>query len=219
MGLMTQLSLDVAGGLVTPFALAPGAWVLPGFALPEEGALLRSLDEIVALAPPRHSKTPGGQTMSVAMTNAGPLGWVTDRQGYRYEPLDPLSGRPWPTLPSCISSLAERAAALAGYPAFRPDACLVNRYAIGAQMGLHRDEDERDLAQPIVSISLGLPARFQFGGLQRRDKVRRLILQHGDVLVFGGPSRLAYHGVAPLEAGHHERLGRMRFNLTLRRAR
>jgi alkylated DNA repair protein (DNA oxidative demethylase) len=156
--------------------------------------------------------------MSVAMTNCGHYGWVSDEHGYRYAPLDPASGRPWPTLPPGLAALAERAAALAGFAAFAPDACLVNRYAPGARLTLHQDKDERDFAQPIVSVSLGVSATFLFGGSERRDRVARVLLEHGDVVVFGGPSRLRYHGVAPLAAATHAFAGEARINLTLRRA-
>jgi len=159
-----------------------------------------------------------GFPMSVAMTNCGPLGWVSDRTGYRYESWDPLSGKPWPTMPDEFARLARDAAASAGYPSFAPDACLINRYEPGAKMGLHQDRDEHDFAQPIVSVSLGLPAAFVFGGAKRSDKTVRVELVHGDVVVFGGPSRLCYHGVLTLADGVHPLLGRRRVNLTFRRA-
>ena len=162
--------------------------------------------------------TPGGQRMSVAMTNCGSVGWVTDRKGYRYDPLDPETRRHWPPLPTCFAQLAERAAAAAGFESFAPDVCLINRYEPGARMSLHQDRDERDYSAPIVSVSLGLPATFLFGGLQRNDRPQRLPLQHGDVVVWGGPNRLAYHGVAPVADGCHSVVGRMRWNLTMRKA-
>lgn len=196
----------------------PGLTYLPGFALPLERALLDAIGQIAAAAPFRHMVTPGGQRMSVAMTNCGQVGWVTDRKGYRYDPLDPESGRPWPALPACFIELAERAAARAGFPAFRPDVCLINRYEPGARMSLHQDRDERDFAAPIVSVSLGLEATFLFGGLKRSDRPNRLPLAHGDVLVWGGASRLVYHGVAPVSDDRHPTVGRMRLNLTMRQA-
>jgi alkylated DNA repair protein (DNA oxidative demethylase) len=156
--------------------------------------------------------------MSVAMTNCGSVGWVTDRKGYRYDPLDPETGRPWPLLPACFAKLGERAAAEAGFESFGPDVCLINRYEPGARMSLHQDRDEHDFAAPIVSVSLGLPATFLFGGLERRDRPHRLPLQHGDVVVWGGSNRLAYHGVAPVADGCHPVVGRMRWNLTMRKA-
>lgn len=192
---------------------------LPSFALPLEHALLAAIDGIAAAAPFRHMVTPGGQRMSVAMTNCGEVGWVTDRRGYRYDRLDPGTGRPWPALPACFARLAERAAAQAGFAAFHPDVCLINRYAPGARMSLHQDKDERDFSAPIVSISLGLGATFLFGGLKRSDRPYRLPLAHGDVVVWGGEKRLAYHGVAPVAEGCHETLGRVRLNLTMRQAR
>ena len=195
-----------------------GLTYLPGFALPLEQELVAALGAVTAAAPPRHMLTPGGQRMSVAMTNCGRVGWVTDREGYRYDPLDPETGRPWPSLPACFAKLAERAAAEAGFESFAPDVCLINRYEPGARMSLHQDRDERDFAAPIVSVSLGLPATFLFGGLARRDRPHRLPLQHGDVVVWGGSNRLAYHGVAPVADGYHPVVGRMRWNLTMRRA-
>jgi alkylated DNA repair protein (DNA oxidative demethylase) len=163
--------------------------------------------------------TPQGHRMSVAMTNCGSIGWVTDRTGYRYDADDPQSGQPWPAMPSSFRKLAARAAAVAGFDAFSPQACLVNRYQPGARMSLHQDKDELDLAAPIVSVSLGLPATFLFGGLKRSDKPQRYRLEHGDVVVWGGPARLAYHGIAPLADGEHAVMGRQRINLTFRRAR
>ena len=192
--------------------------LLPGFVTGLADELLAALDAIVATAPFRHMLTPGGQRMSVAMTSCGALGWITDRRGYRYVAADPESGRPWPAMPAAFLRLAGAAAEAAGYRGFEPDACLINRYEPGTRLSLHRDEDERDLAAPVVSVSLGLPATFLFGGLRRTDPARRVALQHGDVVVWGGPSRLAYHGVAPLADGRHPRLGRLRINLTFRKA-
>ena len=153
------------------------------------------------------------------MTNCGGVGWVTDRTGYRYDGSDPESGKPWPAMPGSFLQLAEQAADRAGFEPFSPDACLINRYQPGARMSLHQDKDENDFSAPIVSVSLGLPAIFLFGGLKRSDKPRRLRLEHGDVVVWGGPARLAFHGVAPLADGEHALLGRQRINLTFRRAR
>lgn len=198
--------------------LAPGAWLLRGFAVSRESALRDAVEAVVARASFRHMVTPGGFRMSVAMTNCGALGWVADERGYRYAPLDPESGREWPTLHPAIAELAAEAALLAGFPAFEPDACLVNRYEPGARLTLHQDKNERDFAQPIVSVSLGVPATFLFGGLMRRERPLRVELTHGDVVVWGGPSRLRYHGVAALAHGHHPFAGDARINLTLRRA-
>lgn len=198
--------------------LGPGTLLLRGYALPEEGDLFAALQAIVAASPFRRMVTPGGHAMSVAMTNAGPLGWVSDRRGYRYDPVDPVSGRPWPALPPAFLELARRGAHEAGYPDFVPDACLVNRYEPGAKMSLHQDRDERDFEQPIVSVSLGLPAIFQWGGLTRRDRAERIPLRHGDVLVWGGSDRLRFHGILPIKPGEHPRLGACRINLTFRRA-
>ena len=197
---------------------ALGLTYLPGFALPREQALLAAIAEITTAAPFRHMLTPGGQRMSVAMTNCGQVGWVTDRKGYRYDPLDPDTGRPWPSLPECFARLAECAAAEAGFPAFHPDVCLINRYEPGARVSLHQDRDERDFSSPIVSVSLGLPATFLFGGAKRSDRPHRLPLTHGDVVVWGGTTRLSFHGVAPVADGSHPAVGRMRLNLTMRKA-
>jgi DNA oxidative demethylase len=198
--------------------LAEGAALIRRAALPFEQGLLTALRDIIAVSPFRHMVTPGGYTMSAAMTNCGAAGWVTDRTGYRYDRIDPETGKPWPPMPACFLELAFAAATEAGYPEFRPDACLVNRYEPGARLSLHQDKNEHDFASPIVSVSLGLPATFQFGGLKRNDPVSKFTLRHGDVAVWGGPSRLCYHGVAELKEGHHETIGRMRINLTFRRA-
>ena len=199
--------------------MADGAVLLRGFARTVKHDLLRALDEIIAQAPFRHMSTPGGFEMSVAMTNCGDCGWITDRGGYRYGADDPVSGKPWPAMPPVFRELAGQAAAQGGFAKFVPDACLVNRYEPGARMSLHQDRDEQDFSAPIVSISLGLPAIFMFGGLKRSDKPARYRLEHGDVVVWGGPSRLFFHGVAPLADGEHALLGRKRINLTFRKAR
>ena len=209
---------DLFAGLDAPVPLAPGAWLLRGLATAQAPSLLQALDGVLDAAPWRHMVVPGGRRMSVAMSNCGPLGWVSDAGGYSYSAIDPDSGRPWPALPPAFAALAADAASLAGYEGFRPDACLVNRYAPGARLTLHQDRDERDFTQPIVSVSLGLPAVFLFGGDKRSDPARRIPLTHGDVAVWGGPSRLRYHGVLPLADGEHPLTGRCRINLTFRRA-
>ena len=200
-------------------AIAEGAVLLRGFARRFEGDLIPALRDIVAQAPFRHMSTPGGHQMSVAMTNCGTAGWVTDHTGYRYDGIDPDSGQPWPAMPAVFRELAGKAAAEAGFAGFSPDACLINRYEPGARMSLHQDKDEQDFSAPIVSVSLGIPAIFLFGGLKRSDKPQRFRLVHGDVVVWGGPSRLFFHGVAPLADGEHALLGRQRINLTFRKAR
>ncbi len=199
--------------------MAEGAVLLRGFARPIEADLLADLSDIVAQSPFRHMVTPGGHQMSVAMTNCGSLGWVTDRTGYRYDASDPEASRPWPATPASFRELARQAAAQAGFSGFSPDACLVNRYQPGARMSLHQDKDEHDFDAPIVSVSLGLPAIFLFGGLKRADKPQRFRLEHGDIAVWGGPARLRFHGVAPLAEGEHPLMGRQRINLTFRKAR
>jgi alkylated DNA repair protein (DNA oxidative demethylase) len=199
--------------------IAEGAVLLRGFARSGEADLIAALRTVIEAAPFRHMSTPGGHQMSVAMTNCGSVGWVTDRTGYRYDGIDPQSGKPWPAMPPVFRSLADRAAAEASFVGFSPDACLVNRYVSGARMSLHQDMDEEHFGAPIVSVSLGLPAIFLFGGLKRSDKTQRYRLQHGDIVVWGGPARLAFHGVAPLADGEHMIMGRQRINLTFRRAR
>ena len=163
--------------------------------------------------------TPWGAVMSVAMTNCGAAGWLTDRSGYRYDRIDPESGQPWPLMPDCFRALASEAARGAGYKGFVPDACLINRYEPGTRLTLHQDKNERDFTYPIVSVSLGLPATFQFGGLKRSDPVKKFPVRHGDVAVWGGPSRLFFHGVAPLADGDHPVMGPQRLNLTFRKIR
>ena len=199
--------------------MAEGAVLLRGFAKPFESEIIAALREIIAQAPFRRIFTSGGHQMSVAMTNCGNAGWVTDHSGYRYDGIDPNSGQPWPAMPVAFRQLAEQASAEGGFEGFAPDACLINRYEPGARMWLHQDKDERDFAAPIVSVSLGLPAIFLFGGLKRADKPRHYGLGHGDVVVWGGPSRLFFHGVAPLADGEHAVMGRQRINLTFRKAR
>lgn len=199
-------------------ALGEGAVVLRRFALDRDRALLAAVEEIAAAAPFRHMVTPGGFHMSVAMTNCGALGWVSDASGYRYDARDPDSGQPWPALPPAFLALAGEAAAAAGFADFVPDACLINRYDPGARLTPHQDRNERDFRQPIVSVSLGLPAVFQFGGLRRNDRPARIPLAHGDVVVWGGPARLRYHGVLALKDGVHPLAGPHRINLTFRKA-
>lgn len=198
--------------------LAQGAVVLAGFAEDYIATLLPELDHIVSQSPLRHMSTPGGHIMSVAMSNCGQLGWVSDAQGYRYQAMDPLLQKPWPAMPGAFLELAQQAADSAGFKNFVPDACLINRYEPGARLSLHQDKNERDAGAPIVSVSLGLPAIFLFGGIKRAQRPRRYRLQHGDVAVWGGPARFYYHGIAPLADNCHALLGRQRINLTFRKA-
>ncbi|POT59741.1 DNA oxidative demethylase AlkB [Citrobacter amalonaticus] len=198
--------------------LAPGALILRRFAFSTAQELVQEIDILARQSPFRQMVTPGGYTMSVAMTNCGKLGWTTDRYGYLYSSVDPLTGHPWPALPASFAHLCHQAATAAGYPDFQPDACLINRYTPGAKLSLHQDKDEPDLRAPIVSVSLGLPAIFQFGGLRRSDPLKRLLLEHGDVVVWGGESRLRYHGIQPLKTGFHPLTADCRYNLTFRQA-
>ena len=192
------------------------SWVLRGFALPLLDQLLPTLDAILAAAPLRHMMTPGGFSMSVGTSSCGELGWITDRSGYRYSRVDPLSGLPWPDLPPVFASLAREAAQEAGFSDFKADSCLINRYIPGAKMSLHQDKDENAYTAPIVSLSLGLPAMFLFGGFTRSDKPQRIPLLHGDMVIWGGVDRLRFHGVLPIKHGRHPRLGEQRINLTFR---
>jgi len=211
MDLLTQLSTQA-----TP--ITTDAYLLAGFALANETQLLADLQQLLAVAPPRQMMTPMGRTMSAAITNCGNLGWVSDAKGYRYTSLNPSNGQPWPSLPDSFLRLADLAAAQVGFVNFVPDACIVNQFQVGARMGLHQDKDELDFNQPIVSVSLGIPATFQFGGAKRQDKPINLTLHHGDVVVWGGAARLHFHGIKPLKVHHHPSLGALRYNLTFRKA-
>ena len=213
---MIQSDLDLFGP--QPQRLATHTVLLPGFACAHDEALLDALRPVLKAAPFRHMHTPGGLRMAVALSNCGALGWVSDAKGYRYSAIDPVSGLAWPSLPEVLGELAHRAAAMAGFDGFWPDACLVNHYRPGTRLSLHQDRDERDFNQPIVSVSLGLPAVFLLGGMSRSAQTQRIPLSHGDVLVWGGEDRLRYHGVMPLKPGVHPRLGERRINLTLRKA-
>lgn len=212
------LMLDLFDDFGAERILGEGATLLRGFALPREVELLDAVEAVTKVSPFRHMVTPGGFTMSVAMSNCGLAGWVTDRRGYRYATTDPETGQPWPKMPDVFLILAIEAAARAGYPGFFPDACLVNRYEPGARMTLHQDKNESDYNQPIVSISLGLPATFLFGGKERNTKTLKVPLSHGDIVVWGGPSRMNFHGVNTLADGMHPLVGRRRLNLTFRKA-
>lgn len=198
--------------------LGPQALVLREFALPYVAEVMPALAEIAAVSPFRQMVTPGGYTMSVALTNCGALGWTSDRRGYRYTGEDPHTGKPWPPMPACFQRLARAAAQAAGFAGFEPDACLVNRYAPGARLSLHQDKNERNFDAPIVSVSLGMRAMFLFGGLARSDPALKVPLWHGDVAVWGGVDRLRYHGVLPLKDEPHETLGSQRINFTFRLA-
>ena len=209
---------NIAKAELTKKSLGSGAMLLAGFAKKWEAKLLQGIKDVTAAAPFRHMITPGGFRMSVAMTNCGALGWITDRTGYRYDGVDPESGRKWPTMPDCFLQLATSAAVEACFDKFIPDACLINRYESSAKLSLHQDKDEQDFSQPIVSVSLGIPATFLFGGMQRSDKTSRIPVEHGDVIVWGGPARLRYHGVMPLKDDSHPLLGKYRVNLTFRKA-
>lgn len=211
------MDLFNANGTTEPIDLG-GLVYLRGFALANQTQLLADLNAILAIAPLRQMMTPMGFAMSVSTSSCGSLGWVSDQQGYRYSSIDPIRQTAWPIMPESFSTLANTAADIAGYPDFEPDSCLINQYQIGTKMGLHQDKNECDFSQPIVSISLGIAARFQFGGKKRSDKPLQLRLEHGDVIVWGGDTRLNYHGIMTMQAGHHPLLGQTRINLTFRKA-
>lgn len=198
--------------------IGPAAWVLRGYALAFAPELLNTIQILEKISPFRHMTTPGGFTMSVALTNCGRFGWTSDESGYRYSQIDPLTGKAWPNMPDLFMKLASEAATTAGFSHFQPDACLINRYLPGSRLSLHQDKDERDFSAPIVSVSLGMPAVFLLGGLKRTDKTRRIPLLHGDVVVWGGPDRLRYHGILPLKDKPHPLLGSVRMNFTFRKA-
>jgi alkylated DNA repair protein (DNA oxidative demethylase) len=212
-----MLPFDLNSALPSQTTLEEGAVWLHGFAATQVSLLVEEVSQIVEVAPFRHLTVPGGYSMSVAMTNCGPVGWVSDRKGYRYDPIDPDTGRPWPAMPALFRDLAGKAAAAAGFPNYDPDDCLINRYVAGAKLSLHQDRDENDQWSPIVSVSLGLPAVFLWGGRRRRDPVRRLRLESGDVVVWGGPARFVYHGVSALADGVHQVTANTRINLTFRK--
>jgi alkylated DNA repair protein (DNA oxidative demethylase) len=212
------LALDAVEGAAARIVLGPRALLLRGFAVARAPELVAAIDAIAAVSPFRHMVVPGGWKMSVVLTNCGQVGWVTDRTGYRYDAIDPKTGHAWPAMPQAFADMAAEAARTADFVDFRPDACLVNRYAPGARLSLHQDRDECDFGQPIVSVSLGVPAIFLWGGRTRSDKARRIPLFHGDVLVWGGPDRLTFHGVHTLAEGEHPLTGCYRFNFTFRRA-
>jgi alkylated DNA repair protein (DNA oxidative demethylase) len=213
-----SLALDGSRDTVPRLALGPRAVLLRGFARVRAPELVAAIGAITAVSPFRHMVTPGGWEMSVSLTNCGQVGWVTDRTGYRYDAIDPATGRSWPAMPQAFADLAVEAAEATGFGGFRPDACLVNRYAPGTRLSLHQDRNERDFDQPIVSVSLGLQAIFIWGGKTRAERARRLPLVHGDVVVWGGPDRLRFHGVHAVAEGEHPLTGAYRFNFTFRRA-
>ena len=210
--------MDLFGAPAQRDAMGSHAWVLRGFALAFEDALLAAIAMVQAQAPFRHMHTPGGLRMSVAITNCGDLGWISDARGYRYSPTDPQTGQHWPAMAAPLRQLAQEAAHSAGFPDFKPDACLINCYQSGNRMSLHQDKNERNFGAPIVSVSLGVRAVFLFGGHARGDKTAHTTLEHGDVAVWGGPDRLRFHGVLPLQHGTHPLLGARRINLTFRQA-
>lgn len=217
-GLTADLFADATLGFVRRERLGEQAWLLRGWAGAGAAGLWQALQEVLTQAPLRQMFTPGGQPMSVTTSSCGALGWTSGSAGYAYRAQDPHTGRAWPQMPERVRELARQAAAEAGFADFEPDSGLINCYQPGARMGLHQDRDERDLNAPIVSLSLGLPAVFLWGGERRAERARPVLLEHGDVLVWGGVDRLRFHGVRPLKPGWHSLLGAQRINLTLRKA-
>ena len=215
---MSDLFSDVTEKPVWSENLGPGSVLLHAFAWSVTDLLYEDIQRVIKHSPFRQMVTAGGYTMSVSTTNCGDLGWVSDRKGYRYEPQDPLTRSPWLAMPESLGQLAVKAAQEAGYPNFEPDACLINRYDIGCKMSLHQDRDEKDYQWPVVSVSLGLPAVFMFGGAERSDPYSNILLEHGDVMVWGGPDRLRFHGIKPVKKGEHPLCGSARLNLTFRKA-
>lgn len=201
-----------------PIPIAESAWLLRGYVRESAEQVVEAMRSVIRQAPLRSMQVPGGHRMSVLTTSCGDWGWVSDLEGYRYAAQDPSTGKEWPRMPDLLKRLAVDGAVRAGFEGFDPDACLINCYRPGAKMGLHQDRNERDRTEPILSISLGLSATFMFGGLKRGDPVRRFPLEHGDMLAWGGASRMVYHGVMPVKAGEHPMLGGWRVNLTFRRA-
>lgn len=197
--------------------LGEEAMILRGYASDIAVDLFNDINAIISESPLRKMQTPNGYTMSVQTTSCGSFGWVSDAKGYRYERNDPLTRQPWPAMPSSFIKLANQAASEAGFNNFVPDCCLINHYQAGTKLSLHKDKDERDFTAPIVSVSLGLPAIFLFGGLNRSDPTQRYKLEHGDIAVWGGKSRLVYHGIQPLIDGNHPLTGHSRINITFRK--
>jgi alkylated DNA repair protein (DNA oxidative demethylase) len=214
-----DLFADDAPQLTATEQIGPQSFVFRGLALPLIDRLLPALEAVLTRAPFRNMITPGGYTMSVALSSCGQFGWTTDRSGYQYTRLNPHTGQPWPPMPNVFMELAQSAAQAAGFADFIPDACLINRYIPGAKLALHQDKDERGYEWPVVSVSLGIPAMFLFGGHARSDATQKVPLFHGDVVVWGGEDRLRYHGVMPIRQAEHPQLGEQRINFTFRKAR
>jgi len=191
----------------------PGAVLMRSLALPQDNEFFTAAEAIIAARPLHHTTTPSGLPMGVMVTDCG------DSRAFanRWDTANPERMRLWPPMPPLLRDFAIRCAVRSGFPQFRPDACHINRYQAGTKLGLHQDRHECDWTQPIVSLSFGLECIFLLGGLQRTDKPRRILLEHGDVIVWGGPSRMRFHGVQPLKPGHHPLTGPYRYNLTFRK--
>lgn len=211
-----QCDLFPGRGESEPLAIGTGAFCFKGAITADGSEVLRAVRHVIAQAPFRHLTTPGGRQMSVAMSNCGQLGWVSDHAGYRYQTTDPITGKAWPSMPRVLLTTAQQLASRAGFANFHPDVCLINRYRAKDRMGLHQDKDEGNVTAPIVSLSLGLPATFIWGGLHRTGSTQRFLLEHGDAMVWGAADRLRFHGVAPLKAGEHPLTGDCRINITFR---
>ena len=212
------IAMDLFSAQSDHLPLADGACWLPGFALPVMDELWSCIARHLHACPPQQMQTPMGYLMSVRTSSMGDWGWVSSALGYGYSHRQPLTQQPWPPIPAVVLQLASAAALQAGYANFVPDSCLINVYTPGNKMGLHQDKDELDFSQPIVSVSLGIPATFLFGGAKRSDRPLKILLHHGDIVVWGGRSRRFYHGVAQIKPASHPLTGQQRINLTLRKA-
>lgn len=201
---------------INSIEIGPSAWILRGYAVSQADQLLAAIEQVSEQAPFRHLQTRTGKQIGVEMTNCGELGWYSDRKSYRYETQDPQTKKDWPLMPDSIALLAKKCASVTGFSDFIPQACLINRYHPGVGMHLHQDNDEKTLAAPIISLSLGVSAVFMFGGMQRSDKPAFHLLRHGDVVVWGNEDRLRFHGIQQLKVSHHPLTGQIRYNLTIR---
>jgi len=208
MNLFSQLAAEP-----THEEIFPGATLMRGLAQAQDGEFLEAMQGVLSAAPLHHATTPTGLPMGVMVSDCG----TPEAFRRRWDPANPAVRQMWPPMPRALLDFSLRCAVRAGFPLFRPDTCHVNRYQAGTKLGLHQDRHECDMSQPIVSVSFGLECVFLLGGLERTDSPKRILLEHGDVIVWGGPSRMRFHGVQPLKPGHHPLTGPYRYNLTFRK--